>query len=106
VTQTISNSSELLTNSLNKSQLTQRIADEVTQLRHAADLMGQGPVPPSLVAAKEELVTALGAFTDDFARARDDAARGDFPAAVDAMTDQAVVQRIINASKTIEDTCQ
>src|SRR5262249_27075353 len=105
VTQALNASSELLTNSVNKSQLTQGIASEVTQLRESADLMRQGPVPQSLASARDQLVAALGAFTDDFARARDAATRGDFPTAVDAMTDRDVVQRIVDASKKIEDAC-
>jgi hypothetical protein len=62
-------------------------------------------VPPSLASTRDQLVAALGAFTDDFARARDAATRGDFPTAVDAMTDQNVVQRIVDASKKIEEAC-
>ena len=105
VTQALNASSELLTNSVNKPQLTQRIALEVTQLQQSAALMQQGPVPPSLSSARDQLVSALHALTDDFARARDAAARGDFPTAVNAMTDQDVVQRIVDASKNIEETC-
>ncbi|HEY7046685.1 MAG TPA: hypothetical protein VH373_05655 [Jatrophihabitantaceae bacterium] len=105
VTQALNASSELLTNSVDKSQLTQRIGFEVTQLQQSAELMGQGAVPPSLASTRDQLVAALGAFTDDFARARDAATRGDFPTAVDAMTDQNVVQRIVDASKKIEEAC-
>jgi hypothetical protein len=67
--------------------------------------MAAGPVPAPLADANRKLVAALRAFTDDFARAKAPAARGDFQAATDAMTDQAVVQRIVDASKTIEDAC-
>jgi hypothetical protein len=98
-------SSELLANALDKQQLSQRIADEQAQLQRSADLMAQGPIPAPLVDADHQIVEALRAFTDDFARAKEPAARGDFQAAADEMTDQAVVQRIVDASKTIEDAC-
>ena len=106
VTQTIGASSELISNSLNTQQLNQRIAYEASQLRLAADLMARGPVPAGLVTADHDLVAALRTFSNDFTRANDAAGHGDMHAAVDAMTDEATVQRIVNASKTIEDSCQ
>ena len=106
VSSAIGASSELIANSVNKTQLSERIAYEQAQLQQAADLMAKGPVPPGLVAADRQLVAALRAFTADFERARAPAALGDFKAAAAAMTDDAVVQRIVNASKTIEDACK
>ncbi|WP_203920725.1 hypothetical protein [Rugosimonospora africana] len=105
VTQTISASSELLTNSLDRQQLSQRIADETTRLRQAADLMAQGSVPPRLVAADRDLVAALHAFADDFNRAAGAAKQGDLSTAAGAMNDEATVRRIVEASQTIEETC-
>ena len=105
VTGALSASSELIANAVDKQQLSERISNEQTQLKQSADLMAAGPVPAPLADANRQLVAALRAFTDDFARAKAPAARGDFQAATDAMTDQAVVQRIVDASKTIEDAC-
>jgi hypothetical protein len=105
VTAALSASSELIANAVDKQQLSGRIANEQAQLKQSADLMAAGPVPAALADANRQLVAALRAFTDDFARAKAPAARGDFQAATDAMTDQPVVQRIIDASKTIEDAC-
>ncbi len=105
VTATLDASAELIASSLSKQQLSQRIADEQAQLRHSAELMSQGAIPAPLVPADQRLVAALRALTDDFARAKAPAARGDFKAAADAMTDGPVVQRIVDASKTIEDAC-
>jgi hypothetical protein len=106
VTLAISASSQLIANSINQQQLSQRIADEASQLRKAADLMAQGPVPGPLVQADKDAVAALRTLTDDFNRAKDAAAQGDLRAAVDAMTDQPAVQRIVAASKSIEDACR
>ncbi len=97
VTGALSASSELIANAVDKQQLSERISNEQAQLKQSADLMAAGPVPAPLADANRQLVAALRAFTDDFARARAPAARGDF--------DQAVVQRIVDASKTIEDAC-
>jgi hypothetical protein len=105
VTGALSASSELIANAIDKQQLSERISNEQAQLKQSADLMAAGPVPAPLADANRQLVAALRAFTDDFARAKAPAARGDFQAATDAMTDQAVVQRIVDASKTIEDAC-
>ena len=102
----ISASSELIANSTDTAQLGQRIADEAAQLKTAAELMARGPVPAPLAQADQDLVAALRAFTDDFNRAGEAAKRGDLRAAVDAMRDDAAVQRIVAASQTIEDSCQ
>ncbi|HEY3008532.1 MAG TPA: hypothetical protein VGJ63_10800 [Micromonosporaceae bacterium] len=105
VTQTLNASSELITNSLNQQQLSLRLAGQAAQLRLAADLMAQGPVPAPLATADRDLVSGLRTLTDD-SRASDAAARGDLRAATDAMTDEAAVRRIVDASKTIEDRCR
>src|SRR6266545_3450728 len=99
VSAAIQGSSELIANSLSKAQLSERIAFEQSQLQQSADLLEQGPVPAALAGADRDLVAALRAFTADFERAREPAARGDFQAAAEAMTDTAVVTRIVNASK-------
>jgi hypothetical protein len=105
VTAALDASAELIASSLSKEELSARIAAEQEQLRQSAELMSQGAVPVPLVAADRQLVAALHALVDDFGRAAGPAARGDFQAAAQAMTDQPVVQRIVDASKTIEDAC-
>jgi hypothetical protein len=106
VTAALDDSSQLIATSQGKQQLSERIANEQSLLQQAADLMTRGPIPASLAPADRDLVAALHAFTADFARAREPAARGDFQSAAAAMTDQAVVQRIVDASKKIEDACR
>jgi hypothetical protein len=106
VTLALKTSSELIAHSQNKRQLSRRIGIEQVQLRRSARLMATGPVPAQLRAADRQLVSALRAFARDFGRARAPAARGDFQAAADAMTDAPVVERILRASKKIEDACR
>lgn len=105
VTATLSSTSELLTNSLGSQQLSDRIAFEEDQLRNSAELMASATVPDKLAATNRQLVAALQTMTADFARAKAPAARGDFAAASQAMTDQAAVQRIVDASQKIEAAC-
>jgi hypothetical protein len=105
VSATVSNSSELLTNSLGTEQLSQGIAIEEQQLRQSAQLMASAPVPDTLAATNRQLVAALQTMAGDFARAKAPAARGDFAAASQAMTDQTAVQHIVDASQKIEATC-
>jgi hypothetical protein len=106
VTAALQTSSELIAHSVNKRQLSHRIAIQQVQLERSARLMSEGPIPTPLVATDQQLVKALRAFSRDFARAKAPASRGDFQAAVGAMTDPPVVNRILRASKTIEDACK
>ena len=105
VTVALRTGSELIAHSQNPADLGRRIAIEQVQLERSADLMSAGPVPARLVAADRRLVAALHALAKDFARARRPAARGDLPAAVDAMTDRPAVRRIVDAAKAIERVC-
>jgi hypothetical protein len=106
VTVALQTSSELIAHSRNKGELGRRIAIEQVQLERSADLMREGPVPERLASADRRLVSALRALSQDFARARRPAARGDFQAAVDAMSDPQAISRIVSASKTIERACR
>jgi hypothetical protein len=106
VTLALQTSSELIAHSINKRQLTQRIAIEQVQLQRSAKLMAGGPIPRPLVGADRDLVAALRAFARDFDRAKAPASRGDFQAASAAMSDAPVVRRILRASKTIEKACR
>jgi hypothetical protein len=106
ITTAVAASSELIASSVDKRQLSRRIAVEQVQLERSARLLAAGAVPAPLAPATRDLVAGLRAFSRDFARAKAPAARGDFGAAVAAMTDGPVVQRILKASQTIEDACK
>jgi hypothetical protein len=105
VTANISASSELIANSLNPQQLSQRIAAEEKALSQSAEFMSAVQPPAALVPTDRQLVVALRAFSADFARAKGPAARGDFQAAVTAMGDKTAVQKIVAASTAIEKAC-
>ena len=106
VTTALSTASELIAHSVNKRQLSDRIAVERVQLQRSARLMNGGPVPAPLQGADRQLVLALDAFSGDFARAERPALHGDFRAAAQAMSDRPVVQQILAASTKIEDACR
>ncbi len=106
VTLALSSSSELIAQSENKADLTRRIATEQQQLARSAQLMAAATVPPPLSAVDDRLVRALRTFSRDFGRARSPAAKGDFPTAVAAMTDQPAVNRILAAATAIQRACQ
>jgi hypothetical protein len=106
VTAALQTSSELIAHSQNKRQLSRRIAVQQMQLERSARLMTGGPIPRPLAAADRQLVNALRAFSRDFARAKVQAAHSDFQAASATMTDPPVVEKILSASKTIEDACK
>ena len=98
--------SELIAQSESKEDLTRRIATEQQQLVRSARLMAAASVPGPLSAVNDRMVRALRRFSRDFGRAKAPAARGDFTAAVTAMTDKPTVSRIIAAATTIQRACQ
>jgi hypothetical protein len=102
----LSSSSELLTQSLDKKELSGKIATEQHQLERSAKLMDAAVVPGPLVADNRKLVNALRRYARDFAAARAPASKGDFQAAAQAMTDQSAVNDVLAAAKAIEATCR
>ncbi len=101
----LSSSSELIVQSADPQDLSRRIATEQQQLERSAKLMDAAVVPKPLVAANRRLVQALRRYARDFEDAKAPARRGDFQAAVEAMTDKAAVDSVAAAAKTIEQTC-
>jgi hypothetical protein len=106
VTLALSSGSELITQAADKTDLSRRIATQQRQLERSADLMDGAVVPAPLAASNRTLVKALRTFARDFSHARKPASRGDFGAAVQAMSDQATVSRIIAAATRIQDACK
>jgi hypothetical protein len=106
VTLAISSGSELITQAADKADLARRIATQKQQLQRSARLMDSAVVPAPLAASNRSLVKALRTFAGDFARALAPARRGDFGTAVQAMTDQATITRIVAAATKIQDACR
>jgi hypothetical protein len=99
-------SSELITQAANPKELGSKIATEQEQLERSATLMDSAVVPAPLVADNRKLVKALRRYAHDFAGAKAPARKGDFQAAVEAMTDQSAVNDVLAAAKAIEATCR
>ena len=102
----LSSSSELLTQSVDPKDLGKKIATERQQLERSAQLMDSAVVPEPLVADNRKLVKALRRYARDFAGAEAPARKGDFQAAVEAMTDRSAVNDVLAAAKAIEATCR
>jgi hypothetical protein len=102
----LSSSSELIAQSESKADLASRIGTERQQLARSARLLAAGTVPPPLSAVNDRLVRALRRFGRDFGRARAPAAKGDFAAAVKAMTDRPAVERIVASATALQRACQ
>jgi hypothetical protein len=102
----LTSSSALIAQSENKQDLASRIGVEQQQLERSARLMDGATVPAPLSAVNARLVHALRRFSRDFGRAKAPAARGDFAAAVAAMTDKPAVNRILATATTIQRACQ
>jgi hypothetical protein len=102
----LSSSSELLTQSVDPKDLSKKIATEQEQLERSAQLMDSAVVPAPLADDNRKLVTALRRYARDFAGAEAPARKGDFQAAVQAMTDQTAVNDVLAAAKAIEQTCR
>ena len=102
----LSSSSELLTQSTDPKDLSKKIATEQEQLERSAQLMDSAVVPEPLVADNRKLVKALRRYAHDFAGAKAPARKGDFEAAVAAMTDKSAVDDVVAAAKAIEQTCR
>jgi hypothetical protein len=105
VTVALTSGSELLAQSENEHDLGERIATQRQQLERSARLLDAGVVPKSLAPTNRQLVAALRDFARDFQRAEAPAKRGNLQGAVAAMTDQAVVDRVLAATQTIETAC-
>ncbi len=102
----LSSSSELITQAADPKDLSKKIATEQQQLERSAQLMDSAVVPDPLVADNRKLVKALHRYARDFAGAKAPARKGDFQAAVEAMTDQSAVNDVLAAAKAIEATCR
>jgi transglutaminase/protease-like cytokinesis protein 3 len=105
VTVAVGSASELIASSVNPKDLSAKIKTEQTQFERSAALMDSAVVPKPLVSANRTLVAALKQYARGFAKAKAPALRGDFQAAVQAMTDQSAVNAIVASAKTIEDSC-
>jgi transglutaminase/protease-like cytokinesis protein 3 len=105
VTVALSSASELIASSVDPKDLSAKIKTEQTQFERSAQLMDSAVVPKPLASANRKLVAALERYAHGFEKAEAPAQRGDFQAAVQAMTDQEVVNTIVASAKTIEDTC-
>jgi hypothetical protein len=105
VSQLISGSVELMTQSVHPKQLAKRAGDTQRNLAYAADVLAREQVPASLEPAKRQFVAGLRAFSADFGRAQQAVARNDLRTAALALVDRPALAKVKAATRTIDRAC-
>lgn len=105
VSQLISGSVELMTQSVHPKQLAKRAGDTRRNLAYAANVLAQEQVPPSLEPAKRQFVAGLRAFSADFGRAQKAVERNDLRTAAVALVDRPALAKVKAATRTIDRAC-
>jgi hypothetical protein len=105
VSQVISSSVELMTQSLRPKELARRTGATQENLISAANALAQIRVPQSLEAAEQQLVVGLREFAADFGRARRSVERNDLASASRQLTDPQALGNVTAATQAIDRTC-
>jgi len=105
VSQLVSGSVELMTQSVHPKQLAKRAGDTQRNLLYAANVLAQQSVPSSLEPAQRQLVAGLRAFAADFGRAQKAVERNDLPTAARDLVDRPALAKVQAATRTIDRAC-
>jgi hypothetical protein len=105
VSQLVSGSVELMTQSVHPKQLAKRAGDTRRNLAYAANVLAQEQVPPSLEPAKRQFVAGLRAFSADFGRAQKAVERNDLRTAAVALVDRPALAKVKAATRAIDRAC-
>jgi len=106
VSQLVSGSVELMTQSLHPPELAKRTGDTQRNLLYAASVLELMRVPDPLAASRRRLVLGLRRFADDFGRAKRSVERGDMATAAQQLVDQPALAEVSAAAKKIDRTCR
>jgi hypothetical protein len=105
VSELVSGTATLVTQSLHPKQLARRTGQAKQELQVAADALATVEAPTSLVPARNGLVRGLREFAADLGRARQAVLRNDLAAASQELTDQRALMDMTSATRTIDRTC-
>ena len=105
VSQLVSGSVELMTQSLHPKELARRAGYTRRNLLYAASVLERLPVPRPLAASRRGFVAGLRRFAADFGRAKASVARGDIAAASQQLADRAALAQIASAAQRIDRAC-
>ena len=105
VSQVVSGSVELMTQSLHPKELAQRSGEAQQNVLYAAGALELMRVPAPLSTARRNLVVGLRSFGDDFGRAKTAVAHGDIAGAAQQLRDPAALGKVAAATKQIDRAC-
>jgi hypothetical protein len=106
VSQLVSSSVEVMTQSVHPKQLAKRAGDTRDNLLYAAHVLAQIVVPKSLVQAQQELTAGLRQFAADFGRAQTSVRHKNIARAARQLVDKAALARVTAATGTIDRACR
>ena len=105
VSQVVSGSVELMTQSLHPNELARRTGEAQQNVLYAAGALELMRVPASLTTARRNVVVGLRSFADDFGRAKASVAQGDIAAAAEQLRDPTALGKVATATKRIDRAC-
>jgi hypothetical protein len=106
VSQLVSGSVELMTQSLRPKELARRTGDAQRNVLYAASVLELMRVPSPLATARRRLVLGLRSFAADFGRAKASVARGDIAAAARQLDDRTALAQVAAATSRIDRACR
>jgi hypothetical protein len=105
VSQLVSNSVEVMTQSLHPKELARRTGETQRNLLYAASVLSLIDAPTSLAPAQHRLVLGLKQFAADFGRAQRSVARNDIAKAARQLVDRPALANVAAATRTIDRAC-
>jgi hypothetical protein len=105
VSQLVSTSVAVMTQSTHPKQLAARAGNASKNLLYSAKVLSQIEVPREFVRPRNQLVVGLRAFGADFGRAQKSVARDDLAAAARELVDRPALARVQTATAAIDHAC-
>jgi hypothetical protein len=105
VSQLVSTSVEVMTQSTHPRQLAARAGNASKNLLYSAKVLSQIEVPSEFVGPRNQLVVGLRAFGADFGRAQKSVARDDLAAAARELVDRPALAKVQAATAAIDRAC-
>ena len=105
VSQLVSTSVEVMTQSTHPEQLAARAGNASKNLVYSARVLSRIDVPSNLAQPRNQLVVGLRAFGADFGRAQQAVVRNDLAAAAQELVDRPALAKVRSATAAIDRAC-
>ena len=105
VSQVVSGSVELMTQSLHPKELARQTGRAQKNITYAAGSLELMRVPASLATARRNLVVGLNSFAADFGKAKASVEHGDIATAAQQLVDRPALAKVSSATKKIDRAC-